>query len=124
MGFGRIAALGASIALGLLGLLYLLSLGSAQNTNPVGKGIVGLVLIALAVTIFWITLKKAPDKVQRLEIKQQVDLSGDTELERLTCTGCGAVVESDAIRMADDGSVLVHCPFCNSVYQITEKPTW
>ena len=124
MSVGRLAAYTISSILGLLGLLYLLSLGSQDNTNPAGKALVGVVLLAIAVVLFWITLKKAPDKIKQVRITQQVDLSADTELERLTCKSCGGALDSDSVTVADDGSVLVSCPYCSSAYQITEKPQW
>ena len=124
MSIGRIAAYVASIVLGLLGLLFFLATASDQNTNPITDGIVGLVLLVIAVAVFWVTMKKEPDTVQKIEITQKIDLAGDTELERLTCKSCGGELDSKAVRVADDGSVMVNCPYCGSAYQITEKPKW
>ena len=110
--------------IGLLGLIFILSVGSEKNGNPVSDGIVGLVLLGIAAAIFVFLIKKAPDHIKRVEITQKVDLSGDTELEAIKCRSCGAELDSDSIKVQPDGSVTVHCGYCGSVYQITEKPTW
>ncbi len=111
-------------AIGLLGLIFVISTASDKNTNPVADGIVGAVLLLIAGGLLYLGFRKSPDKVKRIEITQKVDFSGDTELERLTCNSCGGVLESTNVHVAKDGSVMVNCPYCNSAYQITEKPTW
>lgn len=120
----RIVAYIVSAILGGLGLLYLLASASSQNENPGSSAAIGLVLMAIAIGVFLFALKKAPDKIKRVEITQKVDLAGDTELEKLNCTSCGGAIESKDVQVAKDGSVMVNCPFCGTVYQITEKPTW
>lgn len=124
MRFLRFGAYALSVILGLLGLLYLLSTGSAQNPNPVGKAIIGVLLLLFSVGIFYFALKKAPDIVKRIEITQKVDLAGDTELEKMTCRSCGATLEENAVKVGADGVVIVSCTFCGTTYQITEKPKW
>ena len=103
---GRILGYASSVVVGLLGLLYLLSAASAQNANPTLNFIIGIVLMAIAGAVFLFTYKMAPDTIKRVEVTQKVELAGDTDLERLHCESCGAQLESDSIKVTEDGSVL------------------
>ena len=120
----RVIAYAVSAILGGLGLLYLLASASTQNESPGRSAAIGLVLLVIGIGIFWFTLKKAPDKIKRVEVTQKVDLAGDTEMERLKCKSCGGAIQKKDIEVAQDGSVTVNCPYCDTVYQITEKPKW
>jgi hypothetical protein len=53
----------------------------------------------------------------------QVDLPGDTKIEQMKCRSCGGSLTSDNIKLVN-GAPIVTCPYCNSVYQLTEEPKW
>lgn len=121
---GRIIAYIFATLIGLLGLLFVLASASDNEQTPLKPLVMGLFFLAICALIFYVALKKRPQSVTRVEVTQQVDLAGDTELEKLKCQSCGADISGDSVRVANDGSVLVSCPYCNSSYQITEKPKW
>jgi hypothetical protein len=64
---------------------------------------------------------------QKTEIVQQVtmnvDLPGDTKIEELKCRSCGGVLSASDIKLVN-GAPMVNCPYCNTVYQLTEEPKW
>jgi hypothetical protein len=64
---------------------------------------------------------------QKTEVVQQVtmkvDLPGDTKIEELKCRSCGGVLTANDIKMVN-GAPMVNCPYCNTVYQLTEEPKW
>jgi hypothetical protein len=64
---------------------------------------------------------------QKTEIVQQVtmnvDLPGDTQIEELKCRSCGGVLSANDIKLVN-GAPMVNCPYCNTVYQLTEEPKW
>lgn len=75
-------------------------------------GVVGIIVISRI---------RGPQGPQ--EIVQQIDLSGDIDMERLRCRECGALLEQESITVKA-GAVLVSCPYCGSDYQIIEEPKW
>ena len=64
---------------------------------------------------------------QKTEIVQQVtmnvDLPGDTKIEEMKCKSCGGVLSANDIKLVN-GAPMVNCPYCNTVYQLTEDPKW
>ena len=120
---GRIVAWIFSVCIGFFGLIFVIA--SASDTDaPVKTLLLGLFLLAISGLITFVLLKRKPMFVKKVEITQRVELAGDTELERLKCESCGATLDSNSVHVAKDGSVLVNCQFCNSSFQITEKPKW
>jgi formylmethanofuran dehydrogenase subunit E len=75
----------------------------------------GVLLIVLAAR------KIKQETVQNVTYK--VDLPGDTKIEQMKCRSCGGSLTSDNIKMVN-GAPMVTCPFCNTVYQLTEEPKW
>jgi hypothetical protein len=95
---GQIATLGAIGA--VVGIVALLA---------------GIVLIVLAVR------KTRQDTAQNVTLK--VDLPGETKIEQMKCRSCGGSLTTDNIQMVN-GAPMVTCPFCHTVYQLTEEPKW
>jgi len=52
-----------------------------------------------------------------------VDLPANVNLDTLKCKSCGGSLTMDNIQMVA-GAPVVNCPYCNSVYQLTEEPKW
>jgi uncharacterized Zn finger protein len=52
-----------------------------------------------------------------------VDLPGDTKIEEMKCKSCGGTLTAENIKLVN-GAPMVTCPYCNSVYQLTEEPKW
>jgi len=65
--------------------------------------------------------KARQDTPQNVTLK--VDLPGETKIEQMTCRSCGGALTADNIKMVN-GAPVVTCPYCNSVYQLTEEPKW
>ena len=57
------------------------------------------------------------------EVKYEIDLSGDVNLDTLSCKSCGGQLSADHISMVA-GAPVVSCPFCETSYQLTEEPKW
>ena len=75
----------------------------------------GIVLVVTAVR------KTKQDTVQNVTMK--VDLPGDTKIEQMKCRSCGGVLTADNIKLVN-GAPMVTCPYCNTIYQLTEEPKW
>jgi uncharacterized Zn finger protein len=52
-----------------------------------------------------------------------VDLPGETKVEAMKCKSCGGTLTSDNIKLVN-GAPMVTCPFCGTVYNLTEEPKW
>lgn len=107
----------------LFGVLYLLSAFSAETASPGGRLLVGGILVAIGLGIILLVRMREPKPKQEVTIRQEIDISGDVEMEALKCTSCGGQLDKDAISMVE-GAVMVNCPYCNAAYQIVEEPKW
>lgn len=75
----------------------------------------GVTLIVLAVR------KTRQETVQNVTLK--VDLPGKTKIEQMKCQSCGGTLTADNIKLVN-GAPMVNCPYCHTVYQLTEEPKW
>ncbi len=75
----------------------------------------GVTLIVLAVR------KTRQETVQNVTLK--VDLPGQTKIEQMKCQSCGGTLTADNIKLVN-GAPMVNCPYCHTVYQLTEEPKW
>ena len=103
-----------AVVVGLLGLIFVLG-----NQHQFMRVLVGVILIAAAVVIGWLTKAKAPERT----IIQKIDLTGDVKTEQLKCDSCGAQLDDKSIEMRE-GAIFVKCPYCGTSYQIEEAPKW
>jgi len=112
----------AGICLG--GFIPLGASGGAQGVTGIGSVGVLLGVIALVAGIVMIVIaarKTKSDTAQNVTLK--VDLPGDTKIEEMKCKSCGGTLTADNIKLVN-GAPMVTCPYCNSVYQLTEEPKW
>jgi hypothetical protein len=112
----------AGICLG--GFILLAASGGTQGVTGIGSGgiIIGAIaLIGGIVMLVFAARKTKQDTAQNVTYK--VDLPGDTKIEQMKCRSCGGALTSDNIKMVN-GAPMVTCPFCNTVYQLTEEPKW
>lgn len=115
-------------ALGYGVLMFLASASQqatvAQSAGRETQGWIGCVLSFLllggGIAILWMAYKK---RDQKIEVTQKIDLSGDINLETLKCRNCGAQLDKQSVTVAA-GAVIVTCPYCNTSYQLEEKPMW
>jgi len=108
----------------LFGVLFLLS-AFAPDTggNPVGRLVVGAILVGIGLAIIVIIKMREPKPEQKVVVEQKIDLSGEIELEKLQCKNCGAELDKSSITLAQ-GAVIVSCPYCGTSYQMVEEPKW
>jgi len=110
----KIAVYSVALLLSLLGLVFVVG---AQG-QPM-RVVVGVVLFVGAGGLVYL-VKIRP---QQTTITHTVDLSGDVNVQELTCQSCGGRLSREAVSVKA-GAVFVHCDFCGADYQLEEKPTW
>jgi DNA-directed RNA polymerase subunit RPC12/RpoP len=107
----------------LFGVLWLLSAFSADAPSPGGRLLVGGLLVLIGLGLIVAVRLREPKPEQQVTIRQEIDLSGDVEMETLKCRNCGAQLDKSAISLAE-GAIMVSCPYCGTTYQIVEEPKW
>ena len=107
----------------LFGILYLLSAFSAEAASPVGRLVVGGILVVIGLGIIFLVRMREPKPKQEVTIRQEIDIGGDVDMEALKCQSCGAQLDKSAIDLAE-GAVVVTCPYGSATYQIVEEPKW
>jgi len=106
------------------GFILLGASGGAQGVTGIGSVGVVIGVIALVAGVVMIVLaarKTKQDTAQNVTLK--VDLPGDTKIEEMKCKSCGGTLTAENIKLVN-GAPMVTCPYCNSVYQLTEEPKW
>ncbi len=118
------------IGLCLLGYGILNIIGStdsAQNASWLGFGLgfscVGGIFVGGGALLLWRAQVKGPAGSGGDNITYKLDLPGQTRVEQMTCRNCGGALKADNIKMVA-GAPTVECPYCNTVYQLTEEPKW
>lgn len=102
--------------LGLLGLVFV-----AGSQGMAMRIVVGVVLLIAAGALVWLARQKVPQSTTT--VVQKIDLSGNVNLEGMTCKACGGSLGKDSIQVKA-GAVFVHCEFCGAAYQLEEEPKW
>lgn len=106
------------------GFILLGAAGGAQGVT--GLGTTGVVLGALAliagIAMIVIAARKTKQETAQ-NVTLKVDLPGETKIEQMKCRSCGGELTADNIKLVN-GAPMVTCPYCNTVYQLTEEPKW
>ena len=103
----------------LFGVIFILgAFGSEPHPEYI---LVGIILALIGFGIIWFVGRKSAQEDQ--EVKVQIDLTGDIDLDTLTCKSCGGHLSSEHTSL-QEGALVVDCPFCGTHYQITEQPKW
>jgi hypothetical protein len=123
MSTGKIIVYILAAILVFFGVLWLLSAFSSQASSPGGRLLVGGLLVAIGLGIVVAVRLREPKPKQEVTIRQEIDLTGDVELEAMQCERCGAHLDKDAVSLVQ-GAVMVNCPYCGAGYQIVEEPKW
>ena len=106
------------------GFILLGASGGAQGVTGIGSAGMYIGAIALVGGIVLIVLaarKTKQETAQNVTVK--VDLPGETKIEQMKCRSCGGALTADNIKLVN-GAPVVTCPYCNTVYQLTEEPKW
>jgi hypothetical protein len=125
MSAGKIIAFVAAALFLFFGAMFMLAATSTQ-AEATGSGlawfIIGLVFVLIAFGLIFFAARRRP-QAETAEIVQKIDLSGQMNLEKLTCRNCGGALTADNIKMVA-GAPVVSCPYCSTSYQLTEEPKW
>jgi hypothetical protein len=89
------------------------------NGQP-GWIIIGILSAAIGLVIIYFASRK-PKVAPNVILK--VDLPANTAVEAMKCKSCGGTLSAENIKMVN-GAPMVTCPYCNTVYQLTEEPKW
>ncbi|MDZ7616530.1 MAG: hypothetical protein U1E05_05955 [Patescibacteria group bacterium] len=112
----KLVAYPLAAMLGLLGLLFVV--GAQGRVLSV---VVGVVLLLAAGALIWLAMMRPAHTTTTLV--QKIDLSGDVNLQALTCNNCGGSLGGDAVTVRA-GAVFIKCPYCGAAYQLEEEPQW
>jgi hypothetical protein len=83
---------------------------------------VGFILIIGGIVLIWLAVRKSKqDAAQNVTVK--VDLPGETKFEALKCQSCGGTLSAENVKLVN-GAPMVNCPYCHTIYQLTEEPKW
>ena len=117
----------SACGIGVGGFLYLGSLdpvAGQQSWATLGTALMGIGAIIVIGGIVLIVLAVRKSKAETAQnVTVQVDLPGETKIEAMKCRSCGGALTADNIKLVN-GAPVVTCPFCNTVYQLTEEPKW
>ena len=116
---GKVIGYIAAAILILFGVLMII--GATDETGSQIWIPIGAFLIALGLGMIWLIGRQA--KSESTELIQKIELSGDVNLETLSCQSCGGALSPDNIKMVA-GAPVVKCPYCDSTYQLSEEPKW
>jgi hypothetical protein len=116
-----VAFIGAGLLI-VFGALMMIGATDPSSPNPGAWLFIGLILIVVGlVIIFFAARRKAIAPTTNVTLN--VDLPGDVKFDSLKCKSCGGTLVADNISMVN-GAPMVTCPFCHTVYQLTEEPKW
>jgi hypothetical protein len=109
-------------ALALIGSTDPTSGNPSMVTQGFGFSLFGILLLAGGGLLIWLAMRGQKTEVVQ-QVTMKVDMPGDTKVEEMKCKSCGGALTMDNIKMVN-GAPVVTCPFCNTVYQLTEEPKW
>ena len=121
MSAGKIIAYLSAAILIFFGVLFIWGAFSPQGSG--GWIPVGLVSVAIGFGLIWFASRRAPAGAGGDNVTLKIDLPANVNLDSLKCKSCGGALTMDNIKMVA-GAPVVTCPYCNTVYQLTEEPKW
>jgi len=106
------------------GFILLGAAGGAQGVTGIGSTgiVIGVVALIAGGALLFVAARKTKQETAQ-NITMKVDLPGDTKIEAMKCRSCGGALSADNIKLVN-GAPVVTCPYCGSVYQLTEEPKW
>lgn len=117
------------IGLCLLGYGILNVVGSTYATENaswltfgLGFGFVGVLFLAGGAGLVYAAARAGKTEVVQ-QVTMKVDLPGQTKIEEIKCRSCGGTLSAKDITLAN-GAPMVNCPYCHTIYQMTEEPKW
>jgi len=117
------------IGLCLLGYGFLNIIGSTSSAGSaswmgygVGFAVAGALFLAVGAGLVYAAARAGKTEVVQ-QVTMKVDLPGQTRIEEVKCRSCGGTLSAKDITLAN-GAPMVNCPYCHTVYQLTEEPKW
>jgi hypothetical protein len=112
------------VGYGILNVIGSTSAGGSANwlTFGIGFGIVGVLFLAGGAGLVYAAARAGKTEVVQ-QVTMQVDLPGQTRIEEVKCRSCGGTLSSKDLTIVN-GAPMVNCPYCHTVYQLTEEPKW
>ena len=86
-----------------------------------GRPATGVVILGVGIILAVLGLRGT--RTRNVVVRNELELSGDVNLEDLKCRFCGGSLSSDRISLRA-GTVFVSCPYCHREYQLEEAPKW
>ncbi|MEW6405409.1 MAG: hypothetical protein AB1649_26760 [Chloroflexota bacterium] len=112
VGYGALSVIGSTSAQG----------SSSWLTYGIGFGCVGALFLAGGAGMVIAAMRGTKTEVVQ-QVTMKVDLPGQTKIEEVKCRSCGGTLTADNIKIVN-GAPMVNCPYCHTVYQLTEEPKW
>jgi ABC-type transport system involved in multi-copper enzyme maturation permease subunit len=112
-GYGILSVIGSTSVQG----------SSSWLTFGIGFSCVGAVFLAGGIGLIVFAIRQKGPAGSGDNITYKIDLPGQTKVEQMTCKNCGGTLKADNVKMIA-GAPTVECPFCGTVYQLTEEPKW
>ena len=84
--------------------------------------VIGVVMVVGSILLLAVGVRRTKQEAAD-NATINLDLPGETRIEEMKCRSCGGALSADSIKMVN-GAPVVSCPYCNTVYQLTEEPKW
>lgn len=112
------------LAYGVLSVIGSTSTSVSGDSNMLGFGL-GFGLVGALFLAGGAGMVIAAMRGQKTEVIQEVkiDLPGQTKIEEIKCRSCGGTLAAKDIKIVN-GAPMVNCPYCGTIYQLTEEPKW
>jgi len=109
------------------GLINIIGSTSGQGaaswlTFGLGFSFFGVLFLACGAGLVYAAARAGKTEVVQ-QVTMKVDLPGQTKIEEVKCRSCGGTLSAKDITLAN-GAPMVNCPYCHTVYQMTEEPKW
>ena len=122
MSAGRIIGYILAAIFIVFGALFVLAAFNPQGS--MGYIVVGIILVGIGFgLIYFASRKSARQAAADQNVTYKIDLPGNVNMESMKCKSCGGVITDKDISMVN-GAPVVTCPYCHTVYQLTEDPKW
>jgi predicted RNA-binding Zn-ribbon protein involved in translation (DUF1610 family) len=110
-----------AIFLILLGAIFIIA--SGMENIVVGAVFVVIAAILLLFVYRSEKIEAAKPTLVNQTFNVQMEGSGQLNQKQLTCKSCGAPLTDKDLKVVQ-GGVVVHCPYCGTIYALEEAPKW
>jgi hypothetical protein len=112
LGYGALSVIGSTAPTG----------SQSWLTFGLGFGCVGVIFLAGGAGMVYAAVRAGKTEVVQ-QVTMKVDLPGQTKIEEVKCKECGGTLSAKDITLVN-GAPMVNCPYCHTIYQMTEEPKW